>query len=900
MPSPVLLVELVAVGRFTLDAQFPYLHAALKRRGLPSTWLRFALPPDVQYARGEDGIGLDAGDLAILLDRVAAERAGHLVFSHRPAPGILAALGAFPALRHRVSSPELGEILAWLGCAPDDAPAAGALDPDFGFVAANAAAREMAPTAFVRAGTECAYRRSVLENPAYAGVDLSACRTTGCAFCATGGEPDADPLPDGGGVEGLLRQIAAFLATHPLPDRRARPALRVSGYRALREVRSLAEALAPRGWPPLDLLLDARTDQLVALAPELDGAATALRGGGHRLHVCLVGVESFSATELERMNKGVTPAVNLAAVRVLRTLEARHPGTFRFREHGGLSTILYTPWTSLDDLALNLAVARHFDLDELLGKLLTSRLRLYPGLAMSALAARDGLLADGYADPALDTARRNFYARELPWRFLHPEVEAVNRVTTRLQPDPGLRSDPLFQRVQRAFEGRRPLDAAAEVVARAIASPGAGVDELLRADAPGARVRRPAASAAAVTASGGSDRAIRSAAELVALQRAGINRVNRLESLPAAEADAAEAWLARRGRAVVAARLAADGDRVDLFFGGDAGEAREAADLTRLLYSGPPSAEVVRARRRIGELFGYPACCAARFSTATCSRPTLNEWLVVQRRAEHPEAISPLVDPFHPVNPFVPCSFACEAALARARRAHAALRAELGDAAVPPADGHPRLFLLDRPGHFATLLPRGPVERSFEFEAAGIASDDPRLRALAGGGTIRIDPGAITVERAGARVASFHLDAAVFWAGGAFDPDLWLEAALQVLEPVEPPRARDAAEAGQVGPPAAGALAARVRAALAAAGDGALAGYAVRGLRMAAGRVLLTLGPASGGVAALELYVEPLAEARHCYRAAGDLAITFASRTPIASAGQRRAVAALAALLSAR
>ena len=53
MPSPVLLVELVAVGRFTFDPHFPRLHAWLKARRVPVTWLRFGLPPDVQFARDE-------------------------------------------------------------------------------------------------------------------------------------------------------------------------------------------------------------------------------------------------------------------------------------------------------------------------------------------------------------------------------------------------------------------------------------------------------------------------------------------------------------------------------------------------------------------------------------------------------------------------------------------------------------------------------------------------------------------------------------------------------------------------------------------------------------------------------------------------------------------------------
>lgn len=905
----VLLVEFAALGRYTLGVEFPLIHSWLKRTlNLPVRWVRFALDPDARFGGGESGMGLDEADLEALLAQVRDFPARRVLFSFRPADSLWRRLReALPSAGARFLTDDevkdetpAGEpepaplpsgdaaLLRWLG-ADGAAPAASYLDaePDFGFVAGNRAAREMQPLAFVTGGEECVYRRSVVGNPAYAGVPLEGHRTEGCAFCVGGGRGPADGprAPSGSPVEGALSQIRAFYRTYPLKGARLRPRLRLSGQDLLLEVEALAARMAELALPPTDLLFDGRIDYLLRLEGRLTAAAASLKGTGHKIHICLVGLENFSAAELQRLNKGITPAQSLAAIRALRRLEREHPGEFGFEEHGGLSTILFTPWTTLEDLALNFAVARHFRLERLCGKLLTSRVRLYESLPLTALARRDGLLIERYDDPALDTARRNFYPDELPWRFRHPEVEAVGRVATRMLASRALEDDPLYARVQEALSGARSaglgyVESACALIERALAQPGAARAE----DLLGAWSKAPAAPEPNPDSDAEPD-----LSALLEAQREGRCLVNRHEML--ADEEAAERMAGRlraRGAfALTAPRRQHDGAGAtwDVFFGPRREDVEEAARLTDLQYEAAADPKALaEARRRLGALYGYPECCASAFAAGGHASPCANAWLLLLKRSEHPGPVDPALTPYAGGIKHVPCSALCRASVAAARGASV----------------NPVLFLLDRIDEFVELIPRGPVGRTFDFDCGATSGADPALRALAGGGTIDIGEGIVTVSRDGARVASFPLRAAVWWHGEAFDPEFWRECALEHLERREAPaRARVEREPPgreRAAPAPNAALVARVRESLAGA---KVASFTAASVEPGDGRSAVVTLTGRGGEA-LVVRVEPREGASRYFKAAGDLAFGWSEATPPRTRPQIEALAALIALLALR
>lgn len=953
----IVLVEFVALGRFNVASEFPFIHAWLKQSlHIPVLWVRFALDPAVRFGSRESGIGLKTADMEALLKLLRNFPARRALFNFQPSESLwrkfrsehpqadgrffsarIAARGEIDSKRPRPLRQDGQALARWLGLKTKEAKSSSMpKKPDFGFIAGNREARTMQPLAFVQGGQECVYRKSVVGNPAYEGVDLTGSRTEGCAFCVGGASAGADQPRRASTVEDALRQIESFFRTYPLKGARSRPRLRMSGQQLLLEVETLAARMSKLDFPPCDLLFDARIDYLLRLKDRLAEAAKRLKGTGHKVHICLVGLENFSFSELRRMNKGIAPAQSLAAIRILRNLERSYPKEFAFEEHGGLSTIFFTPWTTLDDLALNFSIVGHFRLESLCGKRLTSRVRLYDGLPLTALARHDGLIVDRYDDATFDTARLNFYPDEIKWKFKHPGVSQINRITMRMDANPALESDPLYARVQAWLKtltaaGASQTQCIVDLVGRALSHRGPVTAEALL---------EPPAKKPLLDSSNPLMPGIEPAKSLLLkleLQRAGFASVSRLEHLDCESAERLGRQLRSKGsKVIVAPRRQRNAPRKtwDVFFGPRSGDVATAARLTDVQYSSENNPTTSSAKRGLGELFGYPKCCARAFASFRCSSPHLNEWMILLRRCEHPGPIDPLLNPFSGLVIYVPCSVRCPTSIRRSREI-LKLSSRVSHYPVKSSLKHPFLFLLDRIGEHIELIPKGAVGRSFDFISGAIQGHDPELLALAGGGRITIAEGIIVVHRDGVRVASFIMRAAVWWHQQAFDSAFWRECSAEILErlpetarpsktvkpapkspakspakpppqppaksPAKPPP-RPPAQSPVKPPPQAVSpsigLAERVRTRLSQAGSPVeLADFIVTSIEPSQGRyVIATLArrsPLHDGGDALIVNIEPLQGAARYYKAVGDLAFGYSSKTPLRTRAQAVALAAL-------
>jgi hypothetical protein len=943
-----LLVEFAAADRFHRAIAFPYVLGWARATGAEARWWRFGVKAAVQFVRGESGVGLEAGEVRQLLSQAREFSPDAVVFGSMPAAPLTRALReALPGARLALDQGSMlqpgpgDEPLAQVGARAADLAAllgaddaAGGVDrdqplyrtvtPDFGFQPMNALAREMQPLPFVVLGEECTYNRPLASNPIYRGVDLTDCvRPGGCAFCPRPPNERVAPITPGQ-IEGQLTALRKTLPRHA-----GRLAVRLVGEPAMEHLEQIARLWRELGFAPSDLLLDARADGLLRLEGRVGAVAGTLENSGHCLHLALIGVESFAQAELDRLNKGTSTAANLDAALALLALEAAHPASFAFRQHGGLSTILFTPWSTLEDVLFNLRLVKMADLEGVCGKLLTSRLRLTPGLPITALARRDGLLVDAYQDPALDTAARNLYAAELPWRFADPRVEPVCRLLVRLAGDtPFDADDALMTRVKAlqergARQGLTALDLALEVAEEALSAgtggsppppaspPGdalRGVDQAPRVghgaaeawterEAPReAGVAEGLDSGARILAGGADPLAL-----FVALSRLGVKPVSKIEPIRVADLPA---WRANTDlpNLTPRVRLTGGGEACEVFFGLDRERVERAARLTDVLEQPPDSAAWADAAAQVGRLLGYPGCCSDGFAFRETARARESYALLhLARRVAVPGAVPWELNPWGGgvLAQYVPCSLECQAALSLARRSLEVAREVWGGPALEAMTmrmRHPWLVVLKGQGSALELVPEDQPGEAFRFRPGARLGHAVELELACRADELRLEGERLRLLRQGAEVADLSAVAHVWWHERALQGDLWRR--------VLTLRALQAAHGGTTGTPAPAtgggadgqaALERALRKALARL-DGTGDAFAVDRLeRSGEGRLLLTLRV--GDELAALVVTRTRSEEKALFKV-GPFAFSHPSDRPLNTFRQREAVRGFAQALA--
>ncbi len=386
-----------------------------------------------------------------------------VVTNERCGPALQAALLEILGLERVVSierdiphyhAVEVGHLCNWLGLDEHGSSARGLLVasavPDYSCAPLGQERGLVFPLLTVTGGPPCMYRRPLHSNPWFRDLDLrGANRTGGCSFCL-GDEVGANWAGlTASPVALALLQVARFRETAPPARLTDRYRLVASGV--FQRMDEFFAGVLGMDLPPSEFHFSCRPDEFLGRADMIEALLPILRPRGHSIHIWNMGVENFSPEENARFNKGLDLAVVERALERIRGLEARWPDTFVFSRHGGLSFILFTPWTTLDDLALNAREARRLGVAPVF---LRSRLQLRPGTPMTLLAARDGLIAERFDQPSPLDFSCQAYAdeEEVPWRFRHPEVAVAYRVMLRLGEDSRIPADdPLRAALARAL-----------------------------------------------------------------------------------------------------------------------------------------------------------------------------------------------------------------------------------------------------------------------------------------------------------------------------------------------------------------------------------------------------------------------------------------------------------------
>jgi len=270
------------------------------------------------------------------------------------------------------------------------------------------------PSYPIKGSGGCPYSADARENPIYEGLAIPERFGRGCAFCTTGNEYEhkkpGDALASTLDQLRYVRAEAKHIETLVLRDQ--------NPFAYLTE---LIEAAEEERLGPFTLLVESRADWWLQNSKRFERALGSARRSSIRLAPFLVGVENFSQRELDRFNKGIPAELNVRFLHQLRAWATEYAPAVDLGQ-GAFGFILFTPWTTLDDLRINFEKIEETKLHELRGRLLLSRARLYPDTALYYLAERDGLLIEQYASRADDASARYGYLPARPFRFADPLV----------------------------------------------------------------------------------------------------------------------------------------------------------------------------------------------------------------------------------------------------------------------------------------------------------------------------------------------------------------------------------------------------------------------------------------------------------------------------------------------
>ena len=281
----------------------------------------------------------------------------------------------------------------------------------------------------------CQHQRSLRHNPFFGDLDApEVARHVGCSFCfdamTNKGITYRVPL-----AEMALRQIEAEQRDEP--QRRGRAEYLFEGNALNPIFDQLFEGLLERGLRPSTITGMLRVDQLLRLRSRLHDMLPRLEAAGHALRLLSMGAESFSPDENERFNKGLRTEQLEEAHELILDLEGRFPEAFGRVDASTFAAILFTPWTRPEDVLANVEATRRLG-EGWLHTALGTRLQLRPGLPITALARRDGLVTEEHWSGADVEAvcLSGPDEEEVPWRFADPVTARIHQIVIRVDPVP--------------------------------------------------------------------------------------------------------------------------------------------------------------------------------------------------------------------------------------------------------------------------------------------------------------------------------------------------------------------------------------------------------------------------------------------------------------------------------
>ncbi len=740
MNNRVVLIEFVIVDRFHCGIGIPYINGILKRRGIKTIYLRVGLLAK-SALDFQNRVRIDKEGKDNIIEILKKSKKLDLLFSHLPSEDFIRNIkrytdGIYFIESFDGSKANINEFYKRYNI---DERYLFNESPDFSFSNINNLAKNFRPLPHLILYDECNYKRSVKSNCFYRNINLSnLCKIRGCSFCIN---PDINKI-DQWNNERVGKHILAAIKTTPWRDFRKR--LRIIGEIVINRIDEFFDIILSEKINNTDFLFNFRVDNFIRNRHKIKEALKRISKTDNRLYLALTGIENFSNVELERYNKGIRNYDIFRFLSIIFQLKYNYPHHFDYSEYGGFSLILFNPFTRIEDLRLNYHLIKYLNIEQLCGKLFTSRIRLYKELPFFYLAKKSDLIANKYKEKIFDTASQNFYKKEIPWKYKDRRVEDFNKFL-------------LVKRVNNIDLAIRKLDKIYNNKAFTFQSDVKRLEDMsievnIKADA-------------------------------ILMKKYKRRKAGKIEIESREEAENIKIFAEKYFRYVkiVENKSGISGPKFSLFYSNSESWLDRSIEVTKMIESGLKKNKESKTYKIMGDILGYPSCCNKYY--AENRHYMINYYLYSQMYLRYKEnVISPYLNPFALLF-FIPCSLNCENA-ENLIRLKADIKGKLKINWYNNYLKYPFIFLLpfdpststfrDNMG-YVVVKPEGEVGDEFSYKPLFYSGDDKRLGYILNSDRLVMKDGFMELYRGKKHIHTFCAEANVWYYKKPLDYEFWKE-----------------------------------------------------------------------------------------------------------------------------
>lgn len=292
------------------------------------------------------------------------------------------------------------------------------LRPNFNFIRLGTSRKVEQKVVDMIGFLPCPYNDSLEKNPFYKKLPVKMRRElVGCSYCKVTAAKSGISAEDSNRI--FLDQTRYYLEQIPGLDKISLP----TPENFFGQLIELAPRLTSGDIRPVKFYMQLRPDVIVNRSKDMRAILEAFEGTGFGICLATVGLENFSARELQVLNRGYAPEMLPRALAIIKELKEKFPAELDM-SRAIASFILFNPYTRVEDIALNVEKIAATDLSAF-KSININKARIHPGAGLYELAEMDGLLVEEGGGTRLSDLPRGGYQGDYGYRFQDPRVERI-------------------------------------------------------------------------------------------------------------------------------------------------------------------------------------------------------------------------------------------------------------------------------------------------------------------------------------------------------------------------------------------------------------------------------------------------------------------------------------------